>query len=60
MICTVYSGYSQTVENVLPGAYIRIGSETYAGYKISTYKDVTIKSGQTATLIIDDDDIISN
>lgn len=60
VICTVYSGYSQTVENVLPGAYIRIGSETYAGYKISTYKDVTIKSGQTTTLIIDDDDIISN
>lgn len=60
VICTVYFGYSQTVENVLPGIYVEIGSQTYAGYKIDTYKEVIIQSGQTATLIIDDDDIISN
>ena len=59
--CNVYSGSSETVENVLPGTYVEIHGKVNDSYlKISTYKDVTIKSGQTTTLVIDDDDIISN
>ena len=58
--CNVYSGSSETVENVLPGTYVEIHGKVNDSYlKISTYKDVTIKSGQTTTLVIDDDDIIS-
>lgn len=53
-------GYSQTFQNIAPGTYVRLGSETYRSHKISTYKTVVIQSGTTTTLTITDDDIISN
>lgn len=53
-------GYSQTFQNIAPGTYVRLGSETYRSHKISTYKTVVIQSGTTTTLIITDSDIISN
>lgn len=58
VMCSVNPGERVKISNVKPDTYVEIGSESYNGYKIKTYKTLTIQAGKTTTLTITDNDII--
>jgi fibronectin type 3 domain-containing protein len=57
---TINAGSSQTFTNVPAGSYVRIGSETYGGYKVSRDTTWTVTSGQTTTLTVQSTWVVAN
>ena len=57
---TIEPGASSTWTNAPPGSYVRIGSETYLGYKVDKNTSFTVTAGQTTTVTINSSDVVAN
>jgi len=57
---TIQAGESATWTNAPSGNYVRIGSQTYSGYKVNKNTSFTVTAGQTTTVTITNSDIVSN
>jgi fibronectin type 3 domain-containing protein len=57
---TIEPGSSATWTNAPPGSYVRIGSDTYLGYKVDKNTSFTVTAGQTTTVTINSSDVVAN